>query len=61
MPIPYGILAEFWTGTKVMFTRLSISWLILLISFGPLQAMTYAEMKELRGASLIAERADAVF
>ena len=44
-----------------MFTRLSISSLIFLISFGPLHAMTYAEMKELKGADLIAARADEVF
>jgi hypothetical protein len=40
--------------------RFSISVIILLISFAPLRAMTYVQMKELKGADLIASRVDIV-
>ena len=43
-----------------MLMRFSISVVILLTSFAPLRAMTYVQMKELKGADLIASRVDIV-
>ena len=43
-----------------MLIRFFISLVILLGSFGLLQAMTYTQMKELDGAELLAARADSV-
>ena len=44
-----------------MLARLFISWLIFLIFSPPLYAMTYAQMKELKGADILTERLDSVF